>query len=127
VREISWAEMLRRAGALAATLRRVGRRPPATVSSAIYPTFPRRVIGFPGRGQHRGDLERLRPGVHGFKRPSTGLANSIPPRSSSPTAYRFGGKVFDRRTEVAALRRRTAGPEKTAICVPRIFWGCRRG
>ncbi len=93
VREISWAEMLRRAGALAATLRRVG------VGSGD------RVIGY---------LPNIPEAVIGF------LGQLDPAALIVADGYRFGGKVFDRRTEVAALRDALPGL-KTAICVPRIF------
>jgi acetoacetyl-CoA synthetase len=118
VREISWAEMLRRAGALAATLRRVGVGSGDRVIGYL-PNIPEAVIAFLATASI-GAIWSACGQEYTVQAALDRLGQLDPAALIVADGYRFGGKVFDRRTEAAALRDALPGL-KTAICVPRIF------
>ena len=119
-REISWAAMLRRAGALAATLRRAGVGSGDQVIGYL-PNIPEAVIAFLATAGI-GAIWSACGQEYTVQAALDRLGQLDPVVLIVADGYRFGGKVFDRRTEAAALRDALPGL-KTAICVPRIFGG----
>ncbi|MDT5233136.1 MAG: acetoacetyl-CoA synthetase [Mycobacterium sp.] len=117
-REISWAEMLRQAGALAATLRRAGVGSGDRVIGYLT-NIPEAVIAFLATASI-GAIWSACGQEYTVHAALDRLGQLDPAALIVAGGYRFGGKLFDRRTEAAALRDALPGL-KIAICVPRIF------
>jgi acetoacetyl-CoA synthetase len=114
LREISYADLRARCGALAATFKRLGVRRGDTVA-AYMPNVPEAMIAFLAAAS-LGAVWSLCPPDMGPPAVSDRLRQIRPKVLIATNAYRWAGKMYDRREVVKQLKAELASAEALIIC-----------